>query len=163
MAESRTREEEGLATDTKTDDEDTQQTSEGGRIKALQDLHADGQSLAGLQAPGASLGEIDLSSKIPWFCFERVKQRFPQTCYPFTDLYSANFRGANLGDAKLQRAWLYDAILQQANLQLADLTQASLQLADLTQAVLWKTDLIETNLTEANLTEANLRADLRSR
>ena len=91
---------------------------------------------------------------------------------PEADLRGAKLAGANLTDAKLERAKLAyanltganltDAKLERAKLIRAILTGANLTGADLTRANFYRANLREANLTGANLTRANLRgADLR--
>jgi len=109
----------------------------GGRIDALEELHADGVPLVGVDVSGAFLQDIDLSR---------------------ANLLRANFRaadvrGGNLDGAQMQYVDLASANFRDANLRNADLRNATLQDADLTGA----------NLSEADLEGANLaKADLRS-
>ena len=109
----------------------------GGRIDALEELHADGVPLAGVDVSDAFLQDINLSR---------------------ANLLRANFRaadvrGGNLDDAQMQYVDLASANFRNANLRNADLRNATLQDADLTGA----------NLSEADLEGANLaKADLRS-
>ena len=76
----------------------------GGRIDALQELHADGVPLVGVDVSRAFLQDIDLSR---------------------ADLLRANFRaadvrGGNLNSAQMQYADLASANLRDANLRNAD-------------------------------------------
>src|SRR6516162_9520392 len=109
----------------------------GGRIDALEELHADSVPLVGVDVSGAFLQDIDLSR---------------------ANLLRANFRaadvrGGNLNGAQMQYGDLASANFRNANLRNADLRNATLQDADLTGA----------NLSEAALEGANLaKADLRS-
>jgi hypothetical protein len=95
----------------------------GGRIDALQDLVANGVSLAGVRLDAAWLEGIVL----------------PTAHLPQSSLRDANLVGANLTDASLERADLRGARLDGANLRgvflrAANVAGASLATADLTGA-----------------------------
>jgi uncharacterized protein YjbI with pentapeptide repeats len=133
----------------------------GGRIDALQELHRDGVSLAGVNLAQAVLPGLDLS------CTEKL---FGRKCC--ANLVNANLSGAKLPDANLRGAALYQANLSgafpiHANLSGVDLTLANLRGAallgtNLTGANLWGANLCDATLWAANLRGANLRgADLR--
>lgn len=117
----------------------------GGRRDALQDLHNDGVSLAGidiskaylprLKLENADLSEANLSNAI---------------------LYEANFSGANFRLAILCDTDLHDADLSDANLTHANLYKAHLTEADLSDANLWYADIYDADLWYANLSGANL-------
>ena len=98
------------------------------------------------------------------------------------NLRGVNFRGSDLDEADLRRAYLFEANVEaahmwkahleranlwRANLQKADLSRANLQRAwlegaDLRKANLWDTNLEKANLEDADLQEAYLSgADLR--
>ena len=108
----------------------------GARIAALEDLHEQRESLAGLALEeGANLSGINL---------------------PKVNLNNANLNNANLSRADLNGADLIGAKLCYACLINADLIGANLAMADLNGA-----DLIGAKLNNANLNNANLsRADL---
>jgi hypothetical protein len=127
-------------------------TGEGGRTKAIEELHSDGQSLAGLQAPGAYLVGLDVQQQgslglkqipcWPWL---------PIGCIPKADFANANLEGSRLGKAQFQGADLYatnlkGAVFWGANLQGADLKDSLLQFAYLEEANLSKTNLIGADL-----------------
>src|SRR5260370_3426515 len=83
----------------------------GGRIDALEELHADGVPLVGVDVSGAFLQDIDLSR---------------------ANLLRANFRaadvrGGNLNGAQMQYVDLASANLRDADLRNADLRNATLQ------------------------------------
>ena len=82
----------------------------GGRVDALEELHADGVPLLGVDVSRAFLQDIDLSR---------------------ADLLRANFRaadvrGGNHNSAQMQYADLASANLRDANLRNADLRNATL-------------------------------------
>ena len=97
----------------------------GGRIDALEELHADGVPLVGVDVGGAFLQGVDLSR---------------------ANLLRANFRaadvrGGNLNGAQMQYVDLASANFRDANLRNANLRNATLQDADLTGANLGEVDL----------------------
>src|SRR5215510_9746544 len=105
----------------------------GGRIDALEELHADGVPLVGVDVSGAFLQDIDLSR---------------------ADLLRANFRaadvrGGNFNGAQMQYGDLASANFRDANLRNVDLRNATLQDADLTGANLSEADLEGANLAKA--------------
>src|SRR5262245_30850135 len=109
----------------------------GGRIDALEELHADGVPLVGVDVSDAFLQDIDLSRA------DLLR----------ANVRAADVRGGNLNSAQMQYADLASANLRDANLRNADLRNATLQDADLTA----------TNLSEADFEGANLaKADLRN-
>ncbi|GEM_PF-1828146 len=123
-------------------------TGEGGRTKAIQELYADGQSLAGLQAPAAYLPELNLTSQcFSWLGFG---------CLRSADLATAKLGGAYLSNAQLQGAYLYDVDLQDAFLADANLEGAELKDANLTNANLWNVNLSGVDFTGAQLSGAIL-------
>jgi pentapeptide repeat protein len=113
----------------------------GGRIDALEELHADGVPLVGVDVSGAFLQDINLAR---------------------ANLLRANFRaadvrGADLKGAQMQYVDLASANFREANLQNADLRNATLQDADLTGANLSETDLGGANLAKADLRNSDFR------
>jgi uncharacterized protein YjbI with pentapeptide repeats len=113
----------------------------GGRIDALEELHADGVPLVGVDVSDAFLQDIDLSR---------------------ADLLRANFRaadvrGGNLNSAQMQYVDLTSANLRDAILRNADLRNATLQDADLTGANLSEADLGGANLAKADLRNSDFR------
>jgi hypothetical protein len=112
----------------------------GGRIDALEELHADGVPLVGVDVSDAFLQGIDLGG---------------------ADLLRASFRGADVRGGKLIKtrlefADLSSANFRNANFQRADLKSASLQDADLNGADLRDSDLEGANLSKADLRNADL-------
>ena len=107
----------------------------GGRIDALEELHADGVPLVGVDVSGAFLQDIDLSrANLLRANFRAADVRggnFSGAQMQYGDLASANFRNANLRNADLRNATLQDADLTGANLSEADLEGANLAKADL--------------------------------
>ena len=113
----------------------------GGRIDALEELHADGVPLVGVDVSGAFLQDIDLSR---------------------ANLLRANFRaadvrGGNLDGAQMQYVDLASANLRDAILRNTDLRNATLQDADLTGANLSEADLGGANLAKADLRNSDFR------
>ena len=113
----------------------------GGRIDALEELHADGVPLVGVDVSGAFLQGIDLGR---------------------TNLLRANFRAADVrgGDfngAQMQYVDLASANLRDAILRNTDLRNATLQDADLTGANLSEADLGGANLAKADLRNSDFR------
>jgi hypothetical protein len=132
-------------------------TGEGGRIKAIQDLYRDNQSLAGLQAPGAYLPKINLGG----WCWDFIPDRFNVSCSKRVNLYGANLEGAdlesaNLKGASLRFANLEGAVLRSANLEGAVLSVANLEGAVLSVANLEGADLEDAKLEDTILLAANL-------
>jgi hypothetical protein len=113
----------------------------GGRIDALEELHADGVALVGVDVSDAFLQGIDLSD---------------------ADLLRANFRGAdvrrgNFSKSRLEYADLSSANFRGANFRSTDLRKASLEDADLNGADLSDSDLEGVDLSKADLRTADLR------
>src|SRR6516165_3640432 len=113
----------------------------GGRIDALEELHADGVPLVGVDVSDAFLQGIDLGG---------------------ADLLRANFRaadarGGNFSKARLEYADLSSANLRGANFRSADLRKASLEDADFNGADLSGSDLEGANLSKADLRTVDLR------
>jgi Pentapeptide repeats (8 copies) len=113
----------------------------GGRIDALEELHADGVPLVGVDVSDAFLQGIDLGG---------------------ADLLRANFRGADVRGGTFVRSRLESADLSTANFRgtnfrKADLRKASLEDADLNGADLGRSDLDGANLSKADLRNADLR------
>ena len=113
----------------------------GGRIDALEELHADGVPLVGVDVSDAFLQDINLSR---------------------ANLLRANFRaadvrGGNLDGAQMQYVDLASANLRDANLRNTDLRNATLQDADLTGANLSEADLGGANLAKADLRNSDFR------
>jgi uncharacterized protein YjbI with pentapeptide repeats len=113
----------------------------GGRLTALQELHADGVSLVGVDVSGgAYLRGLAL---------------------PGADLEHADFSGANLIEAHLEGtrllgAHLQGALLIEAHLEGALLMHAHLEGADLTRAYLDGAQLAGAHLERAILSDARL-------
>ena len=113
----------------------------GGRIDALEELHADGVPLVGVDVSDAFLQDINLSR---------------------ANLLRANFRaadvrGGNLDGAQMQYVDLASANLRDAILRNTDLRNATLQDADLTGANLSEADLGGANLAKADLRNSDFR------
>jgi hypothetical protein len=110
----------------------------GGRIDALEELHADGVPLVGVDVSDAFLQEIDLGgADLLRASFRGADVRggkFVRSQLEFADLTSANFRNANFQKADLQSASLQDADLNGADLRDSDLESANLAKADLRNA-----------------------------
>src|SRR6516162_3684254 len=113
----------------------------GGRIDALEELHADGVPLVGVDVSDAFLQDINRSR---------------------ANLLRANFRaadvrGGNLGGARMQYVDLASANLRDAILRNTDLRNATLQDADLSGANLSEADLGGANLAKADLRNSDFR------
>jgi len=113
----------------------------GGRIDALEELHADGVPLVGVDVSDAFLQDINLSR---------------------ANLLRANFRaadvrGGNLDGAQMQYVDLASANLRDAILRNTDLRNATLQDADLNGANLSEADLGGANLAKADLRNSDFR------
>ena len=113
----------------------------GGRIDALEELHADGVPLVGVDVSDAFLQDINRSR---------------------ANLLRANFRaadvrGGNLDGAQMQYVDLASANLRDAILRNTDLRNATLQDADLTGANLSEADLGGANLAKADLRNSDFR------
>src|SRR5688572_524813 len=123
----------------------------GGRVDAVQDLMADGVSLAGVNLDGAYLAGLRLPpladlSYASLKCVNNVP---------------ANLRGAHLGQVDFGHAHLEGADLSEAHLVLANLRKAHLEKTALRGADLHKAQLSEAVLDGATLREAQLgEADL---
>ncbi len=115
------------------------------RILALQDLNEDNVSLRGLDAPGAELVDINLSSS-----------NLSAANFNESDLSNANLSNANLDNANLCGAKLSGANLSHAKLSFARLNQANLSSANLSSANLICADLSNANLSGVNLRNATL-------
>lgn len=113
------------------------------RYQALEDLHRDGLSLQGLEAPSANLSEIEL----------------PQADLSHCNLSMANLCKANLQGANLQGADLRAADLQYANLRGANLQGSNLQGANLRNAELWEAKWWDADLSEAELWWADVHIE----
>ena len=113
---------------------------DGGRKDALEDLNADGVSLASAPLEEAYLPRVVLKN---------------------ADLRHANLQGADLQGADLEGANLWEANLQNASLFIANLQDASLSNINLQGAFLQLANLQGANLGGANLQGAKLYADLR--
>jgi uncharacterized protein YjbI with pentapeptide repeats len=107
----------------------------GGRIDALEELHADGVPLVGVDVSDAFLQGIDLEGadllRANFRGADVRGGRFVKTRLEFAYLGSANFRGSNFQKADLRRASLEDADLNGADLAGSDLEGANLSRADL--------------------------------
>ena len=113
----------------------------GGRIDALEELHADGVPLVGVDVSGAFLQGIDLGR---------------------ANLLRANFRaadvrGGNLNGAHMQHVYLTSANFRGATFQNADLRNATLQDADLTEVNLGEADFEGANLAKVDLRNSDFR------
>ncbi len=113
------------------------------RYQALEDLHRDGLSLEGLEAPNANLAKIELPGAELSNC----------------NLRMANLRQANLSGANLQGADLRAADLQNANLRGANLQGSNLQGANLRNAELWEAKWWDSDLSEAELWWADVHIE----
>lgn len=104
----------------------------GGRIDALQDLVANGVSLAGVRLDGAWLDGIHLAGAR----LERASLR--NAILRGADLRRANLQGADLTGADLTGADLREAILKGATVAGAALSAADLSGADLAELHGWE-------------------------
>ena len=118
----------------------------GGRIDALQELHADKVPLVGVDVRDAFLQGINLSgadlSRANFHAADVRNANLAKANLAFSDLGSANFRkatleGANLENANLEDSDLMGANLSHANLEGANLAKADLRDADLT-GITWQ-------------------------
>ena len=112
----------------------------GGRIDALEELHADGVPLVGVDVSDAFLQGIDLGGadllRANFRGADVRRGNLSKSRLEYADLSSANFRGANFRSADLRKASLEDADLNGADLSDSDLEGANLSKADLRTAVL---------------------------
>jgi len=112
----------------------------GGRIDALEELHADGVPLIGVNVNGAFLQGIHLEkADLTRSSFRGADVRsadFSDSRFEFADLSSANFRGTTFS-----RADLREASLEDTDLNGADLSESDMQGANLSKADLRSTDL----------------------
>jgi hypothetical protein len=112
----------------------------GGRIDALEVLHADGVPLVGVDVSDAFLQGIDLGGadllRANFRGADVRRGNLSKSRLEYADLSSANFRGANFRSADLRKASLEDADLNGADLSDSDLEGANLSKADLRTAVL---------------------------
>src|SRR6266446_5346461 len=97
----------------------------GGRIDALEELHADGVPLVGVDVSDAFLQGIDLDGADLLRANLRGADvrtgNLSKSRMEFADLSSGNFRAANFRAADLRRALLEDADLNGADLSNSDL------------------------------------------
>jgi uncharacterized protein YjbI with pentapeptide repeats len=150
---------------------------EARRRMLLEQLAAQGESMAGLDIRDAKLARIDLSRVI--FDFANLRgadlraARLPNasligTVIRKSDLTGADLRGADLTGADLSGATLAGCSLQRADLTAANLWGADLRGAQLEDARLVKARLVSADLRGANLERAQLfesdlfEADLRA-
>jgi hypothetical protein len=117
----------------------------GGRMDALQDLHRDGISLAGVDISKANLPKLNLE-----------KADLSEANLSNAILGNANLSGANFRQAVLSDADFHKADLSGADLSFANLVKAHLWHADLSGAILYYANLADAGLVSANLTGANL-------
>jgi uncharacterized protein YjbI with pentapeptide repeats len=118
----------------------------GGRIEALESLHADKVPLVGVDVSGAFLQGIDLTdadlSRANFHAADVRNAKLANARFNFSDLSSANFRNASFENADLENVNLEDSDIMGANLSHAKLEGANLAKADLRQADLsgagWK-------------------------
>jgi hypothetical protein len=120
-------------------------TGDGGRMDALQELHRDGISLAGVDISKAHLRALNLENAL--LMFAKLNDAY---------LYKANLSGATLANANLSDAYLAGSNLSGAMLMKANLSGASFRNADLIGANLYYANLTGTDLYDADLAEANL-------
>jgi pentapeptide repeat protein len=116
----------------------TSKGGSGGRIEALESLHADNVPLVGVDVSGAFLQGIDLTgadlSRANFHATDVRNGKFAKTRFNFSDLSSANFRNTTFERADLENANLEDSDLMSANLSRARLEGANLAKADLREA-----------------------------
>ncbi len=107
----------------------------GGRIRALEELNADGIALVGVDVSGAFLQGIQLpKAKLLRANFAAADVRggnFASADLSYSDLHSANFRDAKFSSSVLYGADIGDADLTGADLSGADLSNATLENCDL--------------------------------
>ena len=110
----------------------------GGRIDALESLHADKVPLIGVDVSGAFLQGINLTdadlSRANFHAADARNAKLARTRFNFSDLSSANFRNTTFERADLENANLEDSDLMSANLSRARLEGANLAKADLREA-----------------------------
>ena len=127
----------------------------GGRIKALQDLAEDGESLAGLFAKNAYLEKINLNgADLTSADFNKSNLKFSKfidSDLSYAILDETDFSNANLSKADLSYTEFKSAYLSGAKLNGAILCFAKLNNTDLSYA-----DLSNANLSDADLSNANL-------
>jgi BTB/POZ domain-containing protein KCTD9 len=136
------------------------QRTSGGRIEALQDLHRDGVSLAGLNVSDAYLKGINLEHA-NIFSSTLSKANLSEANLDFVELGNSDLTEAYLASASLKSANLVRSGFESSDLSNADLTKANLFACDLRKADLTQAKLIDVNLKKANLMGTNLEtADL---
>jgi BTB/POZ domain-containing protein KCTD9 len=116
-------------------DQATQTKTSYARLKALEDLNADGISLEKLALPGADLSRIKLRN---------------------ANLASANLAGANLAGADLRGADMSGANLQGATLIGSDCSLANFSRTDLRNTYLCKAKFISADFSGASFNDAML-------
>jgi BTB/POZ domain-containing protein KCTD9 len=121
-------------------DQATQTKTSYARLKAIEDLNADGISLENLAAPGADLSWVKLRN---------------------ANLRGANLAGANLAHADLRGADISGANLQGATLILTDCNHANFSGTDLSNANLRKAKFVSADFSAAFLKNAMLRGCLK--
>lgn len=111
-----------------------------GRLRALEDLSADGIWQDDFNLQGANLEGVRLP-------FSRWRGgNFSKTVLRKANLQGSDLQGANFTEADLSEANLAGADLTQANFTRAILTKADLRGAILTEAIFQEADLRETSL-----------------
>jgi hypothetical protein len=107
----------------------------GGRIDALEELHADDVPLVGVDVSDAFLQGIDLGGanllRASFRGADVRRGKFVESQLEFADLTSANFRNASFQKADLRSASLQDADLNGADLRDSDLEGVNFANADL--------------------------------
>jgi len=122
----------------------------GGRIRALEDLNKDEESLAGLIANNADLTGVQLE----WADLARA--RLENTILNYSNLSNANLIKANLKDAELNNAKLIETELDGADLSGAQLIKANLSKAKLVWVKLIGANLREAKFCGADLSDTDL-------
>lgn len=133
------------------------QGGSGGRVKALEYLNKQQESMAGLTAFDADLTGVNLRKA------DLFRANLRNTCLNNSDLKGSDLREAKLNDSRLRNANLRKADLSRADLENAKLESADLSNTKLNAANLSYADLIDAKLENADLSNANLNnADLRN-
>ena len=137
-----------------------EQTGNGGRIQALEDLNKGKVDLEGVAAPRAELSRIRLANgrlnraRLNEAQLDRAQFSYAKLGY--ADLSRANLESADLLEASLYGANLSGAILLNANLRGACLSYANLRSAKLGGVRLQGAKLNHSNLSNANFCQLSL-------
>lgn len=138
------------------------QSGSGGRVDALEELHKDGVSLAGVNVSGAFLMDLDLQN-IRMQLARMTNVTFIRPNFSNAFLWRVTFERSYFEDATFS-----DAILQQANFSKAHFRRGDFSEdfsdgfsgvfsgADLSHAYFWEASLAGLDFSKANLSDAML-------